>query len=205
MSGPHAYAGDFREGAAVIRRSDGLCVHVNSNGAALHAHISLAGRGLLELDMYHKGLARARDERGWFWGDRAGDDAGFGVFAAVEPFYNGQALVTGLDGVRRVVTDAGSVAVADLPASSRDVEAKVQSLSTAYWASAALRMGLDAGLPAAAAAGHLRAAGALLELDATAGGMREALARRVSMAWVELGLLQTRADDESALGPLSSR
>ncbi len=44
--------------------------------------------------MYHKGLARARDEKGWFFIDRTGLDIGQGRrYRQIENFYNGQALV----------------------------------------------------------------------------------------------------------------
>jgi hypothetical protein len=195
--GPHAYAGDFREGAAVVRRPDGLCVHIGLDGGALHAPSAVAGRGLLELDVFHKGLARARDARGWFWVDRLGADAAGGRrYAAVEPFYNGQALVTGLDGERRVVTEEGS-AVVELPQSPRELDARVQELVTAsWWAPAAVRLGLDAGLPAAASRGDLHmGGGALLETDDSPAGVHAAHTRRVAEAWMDIGLL--RADGGS--------
>lgn len=57
--------------------------------------------------MYHKGLARARDENGWFFIDRAGVDTGQGRrYRQIENFYNGQALVQLLhDGSRCVIDE----------------------------------------------------------------------------------------------------
>lgn len=61
--------------------------------------------------------------------------------------------------------------------------------SWSSWAPAAVRLGLDAELPTAAASGSLCATGPLLELDASAEGARAAHARRLAAAWLELGLL----------------
>ncbi|CAF4266404.1 unnamed protein product, partial [Rotaria magnacalcarata] len=75
VSGPHSYAGDFREGSAVIRSSiDGLFRAIDENGDFLHS--SSKTTSFFDLDIYHKGLARARDENGWFFIDRAGVDIG---------------------------------------------------------------------------------------------------------------------------------
>lgn len=103
-SARHLYAGDFREGAAVVREArDGLCCHIDPAGSHLH------NRRLIDLDVFHKGYARARDERGWFHIDRAGRSVYSNRFAAVEPFYNGAALVETYDGERAVIDPSGTV------------------------------------------------------------------------------------------------
>ena len=102
-TGPHAYCGDFREGAAVVRRrEDGLCHHADPEGRPL-----LPGHpGFLDLDVFHKGFSRARDSRGWFLLSRDGKDWCKGRrYASVEHFYNGQALVKEWDGRRRVLSE----------------------------------------------------------------------------------------------------
>lgn len=103
--GPYAYAGDFREGRAVVRSLvDGLCYHIDENGRRQ------SGAGLLELDVYHKSYARAKDTAGWFYIDRQHNDASKGKrYAMIEPFYNGQAYVITLDGERAVLSEEGSV------------------------------------------------------------------------------------------------
>lgn len=132
--GPYAYAGDFREGFAVVQLlEDGLCRHVDREGRLLQceafggpSYISIgsgkAGAqtsnraaqqlslsrlpGFLDLDVFHKGFARARDKGGWFFLRRDGSDACRGQrFAEIEPFYNGQALVRTLEGQRRIIAD----------------------------------------------------------------------------------------------------
>lgn len=59
------------------------------------------------MDVYHKGFARARDENGWFFINREGDDMGQGRrYRQIENFYNGQALVQLLaDGSRCVINE----------------------------------------------------------------------------------------------------
>lgn len=64
-------------------------------------------KNFFDLDVYHKGLARARDEHGWFFIDRAGIDIGQGRrYRQIENFYNGQALVQLLyDGSRCIIDE----------------------------------------------------------------------------------------------------
>jgi hypothetical protein len=101
----HRYAGDFREGFAVVRyASDGLCGHIDGEGRAVHA-----GR-FIDLDVYHKGHARARDERGWFHIDVAGRALYEARFAQLEAFYNGQAAAETPCG-ERVIVDATGRAI----------------------------------------------------------------------------------------------
>lgn len=92
----HLYVGDYLDGLAVARYGDdGLCGHIDVKGAPAHHH------RYLDLDVYHKGFARARDRSGWFHVALDGTPAYQRRFAAVEPFYNGQALclTTGFDPV----------------------------------------------------------------------------------------------------------
>lgn len=100
----HLYAGDFREGAAVVRRAqDGLCGHIDAAGRPVH------GAAFLDLDVFHKGLARARDEHGWFHIDRGGRAAYEARFAAVEPFYNGAALCQLQSGESALIRPDGAI------------------------------------------------------------------------------------------------
>ena len=78
--------GDFRERRAVVRLRDGLCTHIGEDGAYTHSML------YYDLDVYHKGFARARDERGWTHIDGDGMPLYDRRFAMAEPFYNGRAL-----------------------------------------------------------------------------------------------------------------
>lgn len=96
------YAGDYRDGLAVVQASDGRSTHIDRAGRLAH------GRWLLDLDVFHKAFARARDDGGWTHVDRAGRAAYSRRFASVEPFYNGQARVETLDGGLEVIDEVGS-------------------------------------------------------------------------------------------------
>lgn len=99
--GRWAYAGDFRDGVAVVQGADGLSSHINEQGVLVHA------QWFVDLDVFHKGFARARDELGWMHINSAGLPIYTRRFASVEPFYNGQARVELEDGTLEVVDERG--------------------------------------------------------------------------------------------------
>lgn len=98
----YIYAGDFREGAAVVQRGDGLATHIEAGGRLLH------GRWFLDLDVFHKGFARARDAHGWHHINSSGDAAYSARFDAVDAFYNGQAWVKSPGG-EYIIDEQGEV------------------------------------------------------------------------------------------------
>ena len=95
------YAGDFREGSGVAQGDDGRSTHIRSDGSLLH------GCWFIDLDVFHKGFARARDRDGWTHVTAEGIPAYSRRFAAVEPFYNGQARVERLDGGVEIIGEDG--------------------------------------------------------------------------------------------------
>jgi len=95
------YAGDFREGNAVVQAGDGRSTHVDRDGRITH------DAWFHDLDVFHKGLARARDDAGWMHIARDGRAVYPRRFANVEPFYNGQARVERFDGGLEVISEAG--------------------------------------------------------------------------------------------------
>jgi len=95
------YAGDYRDGHAVVQRDDGLSTHIDVLGRPLH------GLWFRDLDVFHKGVARARDERGWTHVDRAGLPIYAARFEMVEPFYNGHARAERFDGSLVVIDETG--------------------------------------------------------------------------------------------------
>jgi hypothetical protein len=95
------YAGDFRDGVGVIQASDGRSTHIDATGRILH------GNWFLDLDVFHKGYARAKDEEGWTHVDQQGRQLYSRRFASVEPFYNGQARVEQVDGSLAVIDEGG--------------------------------------------------------------------------------------------------
>ena len=98
----YRYAGDFRDGCAVVQNDAGCHTHIDINGVAIH------GRWFRDLDVFHKGYARAADSQGWHHVDTAGQPLYHRRFQSVEPFYNGQARVEGHDGSLCVVDERGN-------------------------------------------------------------------------------------------------
>jgi hypothetical protein len=99
------YAGDYRDGVAVVQREDGLHTHINLAGQRVHE------QWFLDLDVFHKGCARARDDSGWHHIDVSGRPLYSHRFAAIEPFYNGQARVESVDGSLFVIDETGAIIV----------------------------------------------------------------------------------------------
>lgn len=97
----YAYAGDFRDDAAVVQQSNGLATHIDASGHLLH------GKWYPALDVFHKGFARARDDQGWHHINRSGQPAYERRFMEVDAFYNGQAWAKDLDGSPLIINQRG--------------------------------------------------------------------------------------------------
>ena len=97
----YRYAGDFRDGYAVVQNDAGEHTHIDTDGILLH------GRWFRDLDVFHKGHARAADAGGWHHVDMAGRALYHRRFRMAEPFYNGQARVEGHDGSLSVIDEEG--------------------------------------------------------------------------------------------------
>ena len=143
----YRYAGDFKDGFAVVQRDDGLHSHIDRSGALPH------GRWFLDLDVFHKQYARARDERGWHHVDQHGEPIYGARFSNVEPFYNGQARVEGFDGSLAVVSESGELIV-DLRQPLRSPLEELSADMVGMWKTQAIRAAVDVGvfemLPASA-------------------------------------------------------
>ncbi len=99
----YKYAGDFRNGYACVRNKKGLFTHISPNGQ--HRH----GKFYRNLGVYHKGYATAKDEKGWCHINESGLPVYPHRFMYLEPFYNGQALVTTLEGTLVVIDEQGVI------------------------------------------------------------------------------------------------
>ena len=77
--------------------SSGFFQHINSQGKVFYES------AFMELGIYHKGYATARDEVGWFHIDLHGCPLYAERFALLEPFYNGAALATSFAGEKMVL------------------------------------------------------------------------------------------------------
>lgn len=167
QGGPHSYAGDFREGFAVVRGMDGLCRHINLEGQYIYDY------SFLDLDVFHKGFARARDDRGWHHINTEGIDISAGKrYAEIEPFYNGQALVRTITGEYLVIDEDGNT-VSTPVRSESDINQYFQSQAVSYWKPLAIRLGILSGL-----AGDK-------PVNSISAGDRVVL----EQAWIELGLI----------------
>ncbi|MFO0577957.1 MAG: methyltransferase [Polyangia bacterium] len=133
------YAGDYRDGSAVVQREDGLSTHVDLAGHLLH------GRWYLDLDVFHKGHARARDERGWLHVDERGFALYARRFAQVEPFYNGQARVETSDGGLEVIDEQGQTLITLRPP-RRSRQAQLAADISAFFRPQTLRTAVELGI-----------------------------------------------------------
>lgn len=120
------YAGDFRDGVGVVQADDGRSTHIDGAGRLVHGH------WFLDLDVFHKGFARARDDDGWMHVDAGGRAFYARRFAAVEPFYNGQARVERFDGGLEVIDEAGRCVV-ELRAAQRSAFAALSGDMVGFW------------------------------------------------------------------------
>lgn len=140
----YCYAGDFRDDTAVVQREDGLHTHIDPRGRVTH------GVWFLDLDVFHKGYARARDDGGWHHVDEAGHAAYERRFAAVEPFYNGQARVERFDAALEVIDERGEPIVQLRPA-RRSAFDELSADLVGFWRThvmgAAVRLGVFEALP----------------------------------------------------------
>lgn len=138
------YAGDYRDGVAVVQAEDGRSTHIDPQGRELH------GRWFIDLDVFHKGYARARDEVGWTHVDMQGRPVHARRFAAVEPFYNGQARVELFNGALEVIDESG-VTVVELRPARRSELASLSGDMVGFWRTqaiaAAVRLGIIEALP----------------------------------------------------------
>lgn len=138
------YAGDFRDNIAVVQTKHGHATHIDATGRYLHEC------WFLDLDVFHKGYARARDEDGWHHIDIHGKPVYQRRFANIEPFYNGQARVERFDGALEVIDEDG-VRIALLRAPLRSDFTALSADMTGFWRTwtihAAVSLGLFEALP----------------------------------------------------------
>ncbi|CAF0869428.1 unnamed protein product [Rotaria sordida] len=184
ISGPHSYAGDFREGSAVVRSIvDGLFRAIDENGDLLHS--SSKKTSFFDLDVYHKGLARVRDENGWFFINRAGVDIGQGRrYRQIENFYNGQALVQLFHDGSRCIIDEQHHILARLHNCHDENRADIEQISKNYWSSFALKIGLDQKIN-------------LLEEDHQSSNHDYNLREQIRRVWNEFGFLELSPNNKT--------
>lgn len=99
----YLYAGDFRDGVACVKCQDKLWRHICTDGSFLN------GKGFLDLGVFHKNIAPARDDVGFFHSDIYGIPLYPERYLIIEDFYNGFALVTDFNWQKKVINEKGEV------------------------------------------------------------------------------------------------
>ena len=142
------YAGDYKDGCCVVQNDAGSSTHLDLHGEQRH------GNWYADLDVFHKGFARARDAAGWMHVDPAGIPVYQRRFAAVEPFYNGQSRVERFDGGLEVIDERGNQIVELRSATCSDFAALSADM-VGFWRTqtiaASVRLGVIEALPGSAA------------------------------------------------------
>ena len=133
------YAGDFRDGVGVVQSNEGRSTHIDPQGALSH------GVWFLDLDVFHKGCARARDDDGWTHIDHAGQPLYTQRFAAVEPFYNGQARVERFDGGLEIIDETGQP-VQEIRSAQKTALQRLSSVMVGFWGTQVIRAAVDLGV-----------------------------------------------------------
>jgi 2-polyprenyl-3-methyl-5-hydroxy-6-metoxy-1,4-benzoquinol methylase len=133
------YAGDFRDGVAVVQDSNGMSSHINENGDILHSV------WYIDLDVYHKNFARAKDKDGWTHIDLQGNPLYSRRFQSVEPFYNGQARVERFDGGLEVIDESGNAIIELRPAIRSDFS-ELSSDMVGFWKTQAIATAVNTNL-----------------------------------------------------------
>lgn len=120
------YVGDFREEMAVVQNHKGMHTHITPEGCLVH------GKWFIDLDVYHKGFARAKDEKGWFHIDKKGNSIYSERYKNIEPFYNGMARVETEGGALCLIEESGE-RVGKLRENTEDVFHHVSAELVSYW------------------------------------------------------------------------
>ncbi len=139
------YCGDFREGIAVVQANNGSSSHIDLNGVLLHE------QWYDDLDVYHKGFARAKDKTGWHHIDKTGKSIYQQRYTSVEAFYNGCSRVETLDGAILVIDESGDI-LRTLRSAHVDGFAMLSADLVGYWrtftVAAAVELGVFEQMPA---------------------------------------------------------
>ncbi len=98
-----AYCGDFKDSIACVKMHDGGFRHIDPKGSFIHSGV------FLQLGIFHKNYAIAKDEKGWFHIDKNGAEIYSDRYSDIEPFYNGFSLVSTLDGTLKIIDESGRV------------------------------------------------------------------------------------------------
>lgn len=88
----YKFAGDYKYGIAVIYKENGMATHIDKNGKEIH------GEEYIELGIFHKSHAIARDKNDFFHISKDGIPLYRMRYEWTEPFYNNMAFARKHDG-----------------------------------------------------------------------------------------------------------
>lgn len=134
-----SYCGDFRDGIAVVQADNGLSTHICADGTLLH------NNWFSDLDVYHKGYARAKTCQGWCHVDKNGEAIYPERYLSVEPFYNGFARCEAPDGSLVVIDESGSIC-RQLRGPTSDTFSELSADMVGYWKTYAIYTGVKLGV-----------------------------------------------------------
>ncbi len=97
----YIYAGDFKDGIACVKTANGFYRHIDTNGNCIN------GLEFIDLGVFHKNYATAQDKDGWHHINKQGRSLYNERYLAIEPFYNGFALVTQFDNRKIIIDEKG--------------------------------------------------------------------------------------------------
>ena len=133
------YCGDFRDGIAVVQADNGLSTHIDIGGVLLH------NKWFYDLDVYHKGYARAKTREGWCHVDKHGEALYPQRYLSAEPFYNGFARCETPDGAILVIDESGRVS-RQLRGPTSDKFAELSADMVGYWKTYTIYTGVKLGI-----------------------------------------------------------
>ena len=138
----YAYAGDYRYGIAVVTNTDSLCTHIDIKGRLLH------GKYFIELDVYHKGYAIAKDKNGYFHINKSGNQLYIYRYSKLEPFYNGRAVAIDHYGIKTIITINGDIIkrIDSRAIEIKKIECYYSNQAFSYWHSRILNSILELGI-----------------------------------------------------------
>jgi len=133
------YCGDFRDGIAVVQADNGLSTHICTDGTFLHSN------WFYDLDVFHKGYARAKTCQGWCHVDKNGEAIYPERYLSVEPFYNGFARCEAPDGSLVVIDESGSIC-RQLREAKCDKFSELSADMVGYWKTFTIYTGVKLGV-----------------------------------------------------------
>lgn len=98
----YSYVGDYKDGIACVKISTEGYKHIDNKGNFIN------NKTFLELGVFHKNFATAKDKNGWHHINQNGEEVYSDRYFSIEPFYNGFALVTNFANNQLIIDEQGN-------------------------------------------------------------------------------------------------